>query len=269
MSRLLWDQVGERFYEVGIDHGVLYLSDGTAVPWNGLVSVEEDFGDETTTPYYQDGVKYLESQSVGDFSAKLSALTYPDEFAEYEGYSEIQTGLSVDGQVPKMFSLSYRTSIGNDVNGIALGYKLHVVYNLTAVLDDTAYVTLDDNPEAMQLSWKIFGTPPDLSGFRPSVHIIIDSRYVDPLVLSYYEELLYGSSVVDPQLPPMADLVDFAVNYHMIRIIDNGDGTWTAISLYDYITMLDPDTFQITQVDATFLDADTYTITSTDTPQGA
>ena len=41
MVALTWGDVGERFYEVGIDRGVFYPTVGNGVAWNGLVSVNE------------------------------------------------------------------------------------------------------------------------------------------------------------------------------------------------------------------------------------
>ena len=45
MGKLSWDGVGERIYETGVDHGVLYVMDedgyGRGVPWNGLTAVTE------------------------------------------------------------------------------------------------------------------------------------------------------------------------------------------------------------------------------------
>src|SRR4051812_33634675 len=114
MTRLIWDEIGHRTYEAGLDRGVFYKEDTTGVVWNGLVSIDESFSDDTSSPVYLDGVKYLDAPSFGDFSAKLSAFTYPDEFLEYEGVSSLGGGLSVDGQRPKLFGLSYRTQVGND-----------------------------------------------------------------------------------------------------------------------------------------------------------
>ena len=46
MARLVWDKTGERFYETGVDRGVLYpIQEGgvysKGVAWNGLTAVTE------------------------------------------------------------------------------------------------------------------------------------------------------------------------------------------------------------------------------------
>lgn len=192
MSRLFWDQVGERSYEAGIDHGVLYLADGSGIPWNGLISIEEDMGGDSSEPSYFDGVKILDIPSTGDFSASLSAFTCPEEFMDLEGISEISDGMYVDGQDSKTFGLSYRSQIGNDILGIDYGYKIHLLYNLTATSESKTHETLNDSANLMELSWKISGVPEQFPNYRPTAHIIFDSRFLDPEILLELETILYG-----------------------------------------------------------------------------
>ena len=135
MPILEWDKVGERYYETGIDRGVLYMPDGSAVPWNGLTSVIEHF-DKSTSPVYYDGMKISDLVSLGDFSATMKAVTYPEEFVEIEGSAKLRNGLFVGDQPPQTFCLCYRTKIGNDVDGVDSGYKIHLIYNLTAIPSD-------------------------------------------------------------------------------------------------------------------------------------
>lgn len=266
MTKLQWDQVGERQYELGVDHGVLYLSDGKVVPWNGITAVEENFSAETSSPIYVDGIKMLDTESIGDFSAILKAFTYPDEFLEIEGIVEVGPGIFGDDQPAKLFNFSYRTLIADDVNGTSLGYKIHVVYNALAVQDVPDRQTQTQSSSGSEFGWNIVSIPESTPGYRPTSHVIIDSRYIAPLLLSGIEDVLYGNDTIDPYLPPLTTLVEMAENWRFITITDNGDGSWSATGPEEYVKMLDTTTFQITSSNAHYLDADTYTIASSLTP---
>lgn len=207
MSRLVWNPVGQRRYEDGIDRGVLYLADGTGVPWNGLTGVDEDTSGVETTSYYYDGTKYLETRSPGDFSATLRAFTYPDEFLQFDGYTELNNGVLLGEQpVYDRFGLSYRTRIGNDIDGYDHGYKIHILYNLVATPDTRSYKTLSGGQRSINdLSWKISGVPEDIPGHRPTVHIIIDTTRMNPYLVKDVEDLLYGE---DGAFPASEEIVD-------------------------------------------------------------
>jgi len=192
MTRLLWDQIGHRLYEAGIDRGVLYLEDTTGVSWNGLTSVEEDTSEETSEPIYFDGMKQLDEQAYGDFTATLKALTYPDEFLEYEGLASLGGGLYVDDQDSKLFGLSYRTLVGNDLEGTDFGYRLHLVYNLTAVPDSNSFGTVTATTDLTEFSWKLTSVPVLIEGYRPTAHVILDSRFLPSDILETIENILYG-----------------------------------------------------------------------------
>lgn len=267
MTKLQWAQIGQRPYETGLDHGVLYLPNGTSVPWNGLTALEEDLGGDGTSPYFLDGVKFLDAQSTGEFSATLHAYTYPDEFLDLEGVEAMGNGLYVDDQNAKPFGLSYRTRIGNDVTS-DLGYKLHICYNLLAVQDDVSHQSLSLDANVNEFSWKISGVPVDAPGYRPTAHVIIDSRYVYSKLLAELESMLYGSDTTEPRLPLLSELIPMVLDWSFIEITDNGDGTWTATGPDEFVYLTDPTTFTITEVDATYLDPDTYVIQTTYEPQG-
>lgn len=263
MSTLTWDQIGERTFQTGVDRGVLYLPDGTVVPWNGLTAVEHSSVKESKS-FFLDGVKYLETLSPGDFVGKLKAFTYPDEFDPINGVAEVADGLAYYDQPPKSFSMSYRTKVGNDVQGLGRGYKIHILYNLMANPDPHGFETTHEQVSPIIFSWTLNGTPQMVAGFRPTVHVSIDSTKADPAVLQAVENILYGSDVNDPYLPPIDDIKEIFGVLGALIIIDNGDGTWTAIDTADdYITMLDDTTFQIENADADFLDATTYEISTT------
>lgn len=258
MTELVWDQVGGRTFQTGVDRGVLYLSDGTAVVWNGLTSIEEQFSYESKL-YYLDGVKYLEHVVPGDFSASLKAFTYPDEFNKVVGVSDKGMGLSIHDQKLMSFSLSYRTLIGDDISGIDRGYKLHLLYNLMAIPDSFSYESLGDQSEPIEFGWDLSGTPVVVEGYRPTAHISLDSTKMDPLLFAELETILYGSVGINPRFPSLQELI--ALIY--ITITDNSDGTWTVTGPDHLITMFDATTFEISEANAIYLDANTYDISST------
>lgn len=260
MAQIVWDQVGQRYFETGVDRGVLYLPDGSGVVWNGLTGVEEDLADEISSPIFIDGVKYYDYQSIPDYKATLRAFTYPDEFQQFEGIQSIGTGLFAGEQPIQTFGLSYRTRVGNDLDGVDHGYRIHLVYNLVAVPSTHSYATIDATEAASEFSWTISGVPEELEGYRPTAHVILDTRYLPPYLVESIEGTLYGDSNSDPYLPPLSELAPMILDWALITITDNGNGTWTAEGPDDLITMLESTIFQITEATATYLDADTYTI---------
>lgn len=207
MTALVWDQIGERRYETGVDRGVLYPPSGPAVPWNGLISVNETVSREVKS-YFIDGIKFLDHHVPGSYSAKLSAFTYPDEMDELIGTQEFVPGVFVhDQRSPKLFNLSYRTMVGNDVEGLDHAYKVHILYNLLAIPGDVTYSTVGDSVNPQTFEWTISGTPAQMFGIRPTSHISLDSRRINATMLEDLEEILYGSVVKNPSLPSLVDLL--------------------------------------------------------------
>jgi hypothetical protein len=279
MATLVWDQTGERFYQTGVDRGVLYLNDGKAVVWNGLVGVDED-SDVEVKSFHLDGVKYLEALIPGDFSGKLTAFTYPDEFDTLMGIVDIGQGTSpVENPIPglhyhnqpsKSFSLAYRTIIGDDVQGMEYGYKIHLLYNVVANPESVSFGTLSDSGvEPVEFSWSLSGTPPPMvKGFRPTIHISIDSTQTPPEVLAALERTLYGTDIYEPHLPSIKDIAELFGYLGALLIVDHGSGIWSAIDEANmFITMIDSTTFEIDGANATYLDPDTYKISSTNVGQ--
>jgi hypothetical protein len=265
MTALVWDDPGERFYQKGVDRGVLGLMDGTIVPWNGITGVEEG-NDSEVKSFYLDGVKFLEHVTPGDFVGKLSAFTYPEEFNRVLGQAEIAEGLSVYEQPPETFNLSYRTLIGNDITE-NLGYKIHIFYNLSAVQDSHRFETLKDESDLSEFSWSISGIPVTVFHKRSTVRVTVDSTKTDPTILQTLEDSLYGTASENPWFPSMDQIRAFYGEIGALTIVDNGDGTWTALDpSNDYIDMLDSETFEIEHADADYSDPDTYTITTTELP---
>jgi hypothetical protein len=264
MATLTWDEVGERIFQTGIDKGILFLQDGTAVPWNGLTSVEDSSNGERKS-YYLDGVKFLESMTPRDFVGKLKAYTYPEEFDVCMGIVSVVEGFEAYEQPPQSFNLSYQTKIGNDLDGTSHGYKIHILYNLLADPDSYAYATIDDSGgKPVEFSWNLSGVPPKVDRFRPTVHVTIDSTKTPPEILQIIEDKLYGTVTSGASLPTFQDISEYFGYLGALIIIDHGDGTWTAVDESNgYITMLDSTTFFIDHADVVYLDADTYTISST------
>lgn len=205
MTALEWDKVGERFFETGVDRGVLFTVGGLAVPWNGLTQVSEETTREVKS-YYLDGIKYLDHFVPGSYSAKLEAFTYPDELEALTGTVLYAPGVFLHDQSAKVFHLSYRTKVGNDLNP-DLGYKVHIVYNVMASPSSSGFSTMSDNVDPVKMTWDLSATPPQMFGARPTSHISLHSLGIATSMLETIEGLLYGTVETDPSLPTMVDLL--------------------------------------------------------------
>ena len=263
MPRIVWDKIGDRTYESGLDRGVLYLAGGDAVPWNGLTSVVEKSERSTSLTFY-DGIKISETISLGSFAATVSAITYPDALDEIEGKAQIRSGVFLGEQEPETFGLCYRTRIGNDVDGDEAGYKIHVVYNVSATPSDRTYETASDDPSLVDFEWDLTTTPVELDGFRGAAHITFKTADIDPDLLEEIEKILYGSGAASASLIPMDELISYINSWFRLQIIDNGDGTWEARTSYDgYIYLLDDDEFRIDKANAIYINDHTYILSDT------
>ena len=205
MAKLVWDQTGERLYETGVKHGVLYIKNNGkyegGVAWNGLTAVTESPSGAEATPLYADDIKYLNLISNEEFGATIEAYTYPDEFAECDGSASIATGVYIGQQNRKTFGLCYTTVLGNDEETNNYGYKLHLIYGAVASPSEKGYATINDSPEAITFSWEINTTPENVTGFKPTASIVIDSTKADKAKLTALEAILYGSESEPPRLP--------------------------------------------------------------------
>lgn len=216
MPKLEWDKTGERTYETGVDHGVLYVVDetgayGEGVAWNGLVSVTEAPSGAEPTPQYADNIKYLNLVSAEEFGATIEAFTYPDEFMECDGTASPAEGVYVGQQPRKTFGMSYRTLIGNDIAATNHGYKLHLIYGALAAPSEKGYNTVNDSPEAITFSWEITTTAADVAWspqLRPTASLTIDSTKVDPATLAELETILYGDETVAASLPSPSEVIE-------------------------------------------------------------
>lgn len=206
MSRLVWDQTGEKLYETGVKQAVLYpqASGGTypkGFAWNGITGVTESPSGAEASPLYADDIKYLNLMSTEEFGASIEAYTYPDEFAECDGSSEIADGVSIGQQKRKLFGLCYRTTLGNDTESNAYGYKIHIIYGAMASPSEKAYASINDSPEAITFSWELTTTPVNVEGFDPTASITIDSTKADKAKLAKLESILYGDDETEARLP--------------------------------------------------------------------
>ena len=208
MAKLVWDETGKRFYETGVDHGVLYPLDETGkyskgVAWNGLSAVSESPSGAEPTAIYADNIKYLNLMSAEEFGATIEAYYYPDEWAECDGSAAIATGVYAGQQPRKTFGLCYRTKLGNDVDGDDHGYKLHLIYGALASPTEKSFNSVNDSPDVQPFSWEISTTPVSVEGFKPTACITIDSTKANKTDLATLEGILYGSGEPDakPRLP--------------------------------------------------------------------
>lgn len=206
MTRVSWNDVGQRFYEAGTDRGVLYLAGQPGVPWNGLIGVDEGSSGGEARPYYLDGYKYLNMAVAEEFTATIKAYTSPREFDSCDGTAAIHHGLFATQQPRKPFGFSYRTLVGNDVDGLALGYKIHIVYNALASPSSRAYQTIGDTASPTSFGWGVTTVAPQLPGIRPTAHFVIDSRITPPRLMETIEGILYGSMSAEPRLPTADEL---------------------------------------------------------------
>lgn len=210
MAKVKWDQTGERLYETGVDRGVVYpqASNGSypkGAGWNGLTAVTESPSGAEPTPLWANNHKYLTLMSAEEFGATIEAYTYPDEFAECDGSAELAKGVRIGQQKRKAFGFTYRTKVGNDVDGESYGYKLHLVYGALAAPSEKNRQTINEDPEATTMSWEVSTTPVEVEGFEPTSHLEIDSTTADPEKLAALETILYGK---DPTTPEGSDGVD-------------------------------------------------------------
>ena len=211
MSKLVWDQTGEHYYETGVKMGVLYPQVSGAYPkgvaWNGLTQVAENPSGAESNPIYADNIKYLNIVSAEEFGATIEAYTYPDEFMECDGSAEVVAGVNIGQQARKTFALCYRTRIGNDVAGDNLGYKIHIIYNCQAAPSGKTYSTVNESPEAITFSWELSTTPVPVEGYRPTATVVIDSTKVSSSALEAVEAALYGNEENEAKLPSIENLL--------------------------------------------------------------
>lgn len=220
MSRLEWSAVGERYYEAGVDRGVLYVSGNDGVVWNGLTSVSESPSGGDAKAYYIDGIKYLNRSRSTEFEATVEAYMYPEEFAQCDGTTRVLNGLSVTNQSRKSFGLTYRTKVGNDLDGLDHAYKIHLVYNALASPTEQTHDTLTDDPEIFNFSWNITSKAPSVIGYKPTSHLVITSKDTPEELLTEIENIIYGRPGFPARLPDAQEVISIFEAYN--GAIDGG-----------------------------------------------
>ena len=216
--KLTWDNVGERLYETGVKKAVLYPmgSDGNyeqGVAWNGVTAVTESPSGAEATPLYADDIKYLELRSNEEFGATIEAYTYPEQFAACDGSASLVDGVTIGQQPRKAFGFSYQTVVGNDTEGEAHGYKIHLVYGAKAAPSEKAYATINDSPEAITFSWEVTTTPVSVTGHKPTSHLEIDSTKLSAAQMAAVETLIYGAEGEGANATlPLPDAILAAIN---------------------------------------------------------
>lgn len=238
MTRLSWNETGTRFFEAGVDRGILYADGGVGVVWNGLVSVKESTSGGQAKPFYAEGLKYLNLSEMEEFSATIDAFSHPEEFNACVGIVA-HNGLYVTQQARKPFGFCYRTRLGNDLKGIDYGYKLHIVYNAMVAPSEAAYSSLNSDADPTVFSWEISTTPEILSGRLPTAHFVIDSTKSDPLTLGYLEGVLYGAEGMVPRLPSATEVMALT-NWSVSGLTSPVTLLGTASSTIETITNLFP-----------------------------
>lgn len=198
MPKIVWDATGEKYYEAGVDHVVLYpqASDGAFKPgvaWNGVTQIAESPEGAEPESQYADNIKYLTLMSAEELNGTIEAYTYPDEWSICDGSAELSPGVIIGQQARKAFGLAYRTKIGNDIDGQEHGYKLHLLYGAMASPSERTYETINDSPEAITFSWEFETTPVPVADHKPTALLTIDSTKVDATKLAALEAILYGS----------------------------------------------------------------------------
>lgn len=220
--KLAWDATGERYFESGVDHGVIYTSGsvkstkvtnenypyGLATVWNGLTSVTDSPSGADETALWADNIKYASMRAAEEFGLTIEAYQSPAEFDECDGTAVPETGLYIRQQKRKTFGFVYRTNISNDTGTDADdGYKLHLCYGLTASPSEQTHDTINDSPDASTLSWECTSNPVAVTDYKPTSSIVIDSTKVSKDKMKAIEEVLFGTDESNGWLPMPDDVI--------------------------------------------------------------
>lgn len=214
MAKLSWDGTGQRFYETGVDHAVLFPWDssknayGTGVAWSGISACNEAPSGAEATDVYADNIKYASIRSTETYSMTIEAYTYPDEFAECDGSASLGPGIKIGQQTRKKFGYSFRSKVGNDTEGQDFGYIIHLVYGCTASPSSKDRSTINDSPDISPFSWEVSTEPVEVEGLKPTATLEIDSTKVSKETLTKIEEALYGTESEEPKLLMPNEIVE-------------------------------------------------------------
>ena len=203
MSLITFDNTGDKKFEAGVDHCVLYpLTNGAynlGVAWNGITGITESPEGGDAQDFYADNIKYGSLRGAENFGGTIECYTYPDEWKGCDGRADLADGVTFSQQSRKIFGLSYRTLIGSDTMELGAGYILHIIYGCTASPSSKSRSTVNESPEAGTMSYEFKTTPVNVSKIvnaKATSHIEIDSTKVTPKVLAAIEAALYGKDGV-------------------------------------------------------------------------
>nr|DAJ19664.1 MAG TPA: tail tube protein [Siphoviridae sp. ctnpB30] len=211
MARLIWDAVGEKFYEMGTKMGVLYPMNNegsydNGVAWNGLTAVTESPSGAEETKLYADDIKYASLRSAEEYAYTIEAYTYPEEWAPCDGSAQVAAGVTIGQQKRKAFGFSWVTTKGNDVSD-EVGQKIHVAWNSTASPSEKSYATINDSPDAITFSWECSASPVNVTGHRPSCHMEIDCSKLKEKTVQAIQDKLWGNTSAEATLPSPDELI--------------------------------------------------------------
>lgn len=219
-------------YTDGVSHGAVYYPD-LSFPWSGLIQVT-DTGDSSAKRMYMDGVAYQIERPVGDYSFTVEAYTYPPR---------------LDDQ-PSPMGFTYRDS-----------RHLHLVYNPILLADVVSIGTDEYEPSATTFSFT-GSTKPNVGKGPPITHLLVDRVLARQGAVDELEGWLYGRDDSEPRWPSIDEVSELFESYALLRIVDNGDGTWSAIGPSELIKMVSSTEFEITADSAFYLDSVSFIISS-------
>lgn len=245
MAKLEWNAVGDRTYQAGVDHGVLYPMVGPAVPWDGLISIKDNPEDFDTRITYMDGQKVQTQLSLGTYAATITAMSYPLEFDE-----------------DKPFNFSFRTLLANDLKPEGYGYLIHLVFNATAEPSAMEYKSLNNLVDLTPFQWAISTSAIQTTDSRPASHLVIDSTQAYPAALAAIEDILYGTVALTPRLPTMQEILDLFETYAIFKVVDHGDGTATISGPDSAVLPIGLDEARFTWPSVVQMDEETFRLSS-------
>lgn len=261
MTRLVWGDPKDRTFETGVSCAVLYVDNGSGVPWNGVVSIVEKSSGGSSRSFFYDGDKYAHKISNEQFEFSIEAFTYPRSFSVCDGSQAVRPGFRIGNQKRKPFHLCYRTLVGDGIES-ERGYKLHFVYNAMILPSEKTRETTTETTEAALFSWDAITVPLRIDGFRPSAYFEVDSREIKPQALTLLENVLYGTNTTLPRMPmpdEIAGILD--LTFDGIELVIHGDGTFTISSESEQITLLPDGSFEIDSESVVVSD-DQYTVST-------
>lgn len=214
MAAIEWDVVGKRYYETGVEKPALYVVDdtgkyGTGVAWDGLIKVDESPSGADPTPLYANNAEYLNLTSKEKYGGTIDAYQSPEEFDVCDGVASPVRGLKVRQQTRRPFGLVYQTLLGNDTEFENYGRRLHIIYGAKAAVSSKSHNTINESPEAAQLSWTFQCTAVKMNGMKPTCVIEIDSTDVGDEVFKQIENKFYGTEDTEPTFMLPDELAEF------------------------------------------------------------